>query len=82
MLDRAAAPLVGTTIISSLLLWRWFGIAEARPVFLVSLLFGTAQALIAFTLHRKRWAKYVRKYFMIGVDEYSQDLLTRLFGDI
>jgi hypothetical protein len=60
-------PLVGTTVISSLLLWLAFGIQEAKPVLLLSLLFGAVRALISFARHRQDWATYVWHLSCVGL---------------
>jgi hypothetical protein len=75
--------LVSATAISSLLLWQWCGIQEAKPVLLLALILVTLRTLFDFTRHRNAWANFVftvRAYS--EADDHSHVLRIRSFGDI
>jgi hypothetical protein len=74
-------PWVTAAAIVSLSIWKGAGITDAKPVFVLSLVFGIVRALVDFIKHRKAWAKYVHSY-LFEADVNSLVLPIPLFGDI
>jgi hypothetical protein len=74
-------PWVTAAAIVSLSIWKGAGITDAKPVFVLSLVFGIVRALVDFIKHRQTWAKYVHSY-LFEADVNSLVLPIPLFGDI